>query len=276
MPTIAYLGPEGTNTHLAALKHFGASAKYLHAPTVDDVFHAVERRQVEYGVVPIENSLEGAVTHTLDRFIDFVDTPVNIQGEIEQPIRHCLILHRGVALSAVEEVYSHPQALAQCHRWLAQHLRQVRRLETNSTADAVSLVARDGTHRWRAAIGRKELAGAYGLKTVAIPEERENKTRFLVIGLKEPARRKRNKTSIVFALKDRPGALYDALTPFKREGINLTKIESRPSKKKAWQYYFFIDLEGHVMEPKVKKALRALAASTSLLRVLGSYPATAR
>jgi chorismate mutase/prephenate dehydratase len=272
MLTIAYLGPEKTNTHLAALKQFGARSRYVHAPTIDDVFYLVERRESDYGVVPIENSLEGAVTHTLDRFIDFVDTPVKIHGEIEQPIRHHLIVHRGTKLNELRAVYSHPQALAQCHHWLIEHMPYANRRETNSTADAVAYVLHDKNKRTRAAIGREELAKPYGLQAIAISDRRENKTRFLIIGLGQPERGRSNKTSILFALKDKPGALHDTLVPFKKNRINLTKIESRPSKRKAWEYLFFIDVEGHESEPRVKRAIEALKRSTSLLRVLGSYP----
>lgn len=272
MLTIAYLGPEKTNTHVAALKRFGGRARYLHAPTLEDVFRLVERRQAAYGVVPIENSLEGAVTHTLDRFIDFVDAPVRIHGEVEQPIRHTLIIRRGARLDRIRAVYSHPQALAQCRHWLDQHLPRASRRETNSTADAVRYVVRDARLATRAAIGRAELARERRLRAIPIPELRENKTRFLVIGLGEPTRGRRNKTSILFAVKDKPGALHDALVAFKRNRINLTKIESRPSKRKAWEYLFFIDIEGHESEPRVKRALAALKRSTSLLRILGSYP----
>ncbi len=272
MLTIAYLGPEHTNTHLAALKRFGRRGKYVHAPTVEDVFRLVERRNADYGVVPIENSLEGAVTHTLDRFIDFVDTPVKIHGEIEIPIQHYLIKSPSLEMANVKEVCSHPQALAQCAAWLSRRLPHAARLEMASTADAViSLRAGDNGLR-RAAIGRKELAEQYRLPAIPITETRENKTRFLILGLGEPRKGKRNKTSILFALKDRPGALHDALVVFKRNRINLTKIESRPSKRKAWEYLFFIDLEGHASEPRVKRALTALQRSTSMLRVLGSYP----
>ena len=274
MPTVAYLGPENTNTHLAALKRFGRGSRYVHAPTVDEVFHLVERRKADYGVVPIENSLEGAVTHTLDRFIEFVDTPVTIQGEIQQPIHHYLITAPGVRPARVKVVLSHPQALAQCHRWLAQHMPHATLKETNSTADAVTHVMQN--KEARAAVGRLELAREHRLAAVPIPEERENKTRFLILGRGKPGRSRRNKTSILCALKDKPGALHDALVPFKRERINLTKIESRPSKRKAWEYLFFIDVEGHESEPRVKRALAALERSTSLLRILGSYPTATR
>ena len=263
----------------------------MHAATVDDVFSLVERRKADYGVVPIENSIEGAVTHTLDRFLDFVDTPVRIQGEIEQPIRHHLITYKRTKLSDIKIVFSHPQALAQCRQWLDKTLHHAHVVETASTAEAVEVVM--DTHlklqpyddprgmkpagkpirpHERAAIARAELAGRKKLKAIPIPENRSNKTRFLILGLSEPKKGQRSKTSIVFSLKDRPGALYDALVPFKRERINLTKIESRPSKKKAWEYFFFIDLVGHESEQRVKRALAALGRSTEFVKILGSYP----
>ncbi len=279
MLTIAYLGPEHTNTHLAAQRRFGTRSRYAHEPTVDDVFSAVERRRADYGVVPVENSLEGAVTHTLDRFIDFKDSPVRIAGEIEFPIRHYLVRPPAATLSSIQAVYSHPQALAQCRRWLRAHLaHKIVLLETNSTAEAVDAVLSHGRlHptsplKHVAAIGREEAARGRHLAAVPIADDRENKTRFLILSLRQPRRGRRHKTSLLFALKDRPGALSDALTPFKRERINLTKIESRPSKKKAWEYDFFIDFAGHESEPQVKRALRALQQSTLYLRVLGSYP----
>ncbi len=278
MRTIAYLGPVHTNTHLAARAKFGSRSRYLHAPTIEEVFHLVERRQADYGVVPVENSLAGAVAHTLDRFIDFVDTPVRIHGEIEQPIRHCLIVHPNVRISELRVIYSHPQAFTQCHRWLTTHLPQAQRWETNSTAEAVVYVMNKAMGpsgyalRQRGAIGTRELANEHHLRAISIPEERENRTRFLVLGLGAPRRGARNKTSVLFALKDAPGALHDALVPFKHNHINLTKIESRPSRRKAWEYLFFIDLEGHETAPQVKRALATLKVHTSLFRVLGSYP----
>ena len=283
MLTIAYLGPEHTNTHLAALKRFGRRSRYIHAPTVDNVFTLVERDKAEYGVVPVENSLEGAVTHTLDRFIDFKGSPVCITGEIEFPIQHYFITRPGVKPSTVQVVYSHPQALAQCQKWIDEHLSKQRWLiETNSTAEAVEDVVHHDLRSaaWHskrvAAIGSREAARKHGLAVLPIAEDRENKTRFLIIGKHIPAKAARNKTSILLALKDKPGALHDALVPFKRHHINLTKIESRPSKRKAWEYLFFIDCEGHASEPRLKRALKALERSTSLLRVLGSYPIASR
>ena len=273
MLTIAYLGPEKTNTHEAAIARFGRRAKYIHAPTIDDVFHLVERRVANYGVVPVENSLQGAVTHTLDRFIDFIDTPVYIQGDIQRPIKHYLIMKRRWRLQDVKTVFSHPQALAQCRGWLSQHLPHAIRREASSTARAV-WIALHGARVPAAAIGRKELASGHSVKVRAksISLEVENRTRFLIIGRGEPIPGRRNKTSILFSLKDKPGALHDALVPFKRHGLNLTKIESRPSKRKAWEYYFFIDVEGHESSLRMKRALRALKARTTHFRILGSYP----
>jgi chorismate mutase/prephenate dehydratase len=247
----------------------------------------VERQKADYGVVPIENSLEGAVTHTLDRFIDFTHSPVTIHGEVEQPIHHCLIVHRRAKLKQVKRVYSHPQALAQCAQWLDSNLPSAERVETNSTAEAVSQIFNIMVSSHvnpllspttmiapveQAAIAREELAKGKELRAIPISDDRENKTRFLILGLAEPKKGKKNKTAILFALKDRPGALYDALAPFKRDRINLTKIESRPSKKKAWEYYFFIDLEGYESELRVKRALERLGRQAVFLKVLGSYP----
>ena len=289
MPKVAYLGPENTNTHIAAREKFGEGAIYVHTPTIDDVFHLVERQEVNYGVVPVENSLEGAVTHTLDRFAVLIHTPVRIEGEIELPIQHNLIVRKGAKLSDIKIVFSHPQALAQCSHWLHTHVPRLSvTVGTTSTSEAVekmlsphqewpSGLGRTGdsekiSQQQRAAIARTELAKARGLRAIPIPESRENKTRFLILSLLDPARGQRNKTAILLGLKDRPGALHDALVPFKQHHINLTKIESRPSKRKAWEYLFFIDFKGHESEPRVQRALNALERSTSLLRILGSYP----
>ena len=285
MRTVAYLGPEKTNTHLAALARFGRNVRYLHAPTVEDVFRLVEREKADFGVVPIENSLEGAVTYTLDRFIDFKQSPVRICGEIEEPIQHYFITHptntRTRSIRRIQVVYSHPQALAQCRRWLDKNYPRADLIETASTADAVDKILmnqKKALNKFRlwsslecAAIGRKELVQGRGLRAVPIPIDRDNRTRFLVLSLKTPRKRRRSRTSLMFALKDKPGALHDVLVPFKRERINLTKIESRPSKRKAWEYRFFIDFEGHQDEPRVKKALKELEACTTECQVLGSY-----
>ena len=220
--------------------------------------------------ISVENSLEGAVTRTLDRFIDVPQTHVQIHGEIEEPIHHFLIRHRTTPVEEVRVVYSHPQALAQCRKWLHQHLPRIVQRETNSTADAVQYVLQDATG---AAIGRQELVQRYGgLVAAKIPDARDNKTRFLVLGLGTAPRGKQHKTSLLIALKDAPGALHDALVPFKTHKLNLTKIESRPSKKKAWEYLFLIDVEGHQADPKMRRALAALKKNTTRFQVLGSYP----
>jgi chorismate mutase / prephenate dehydratase len=272
---IAYLGPEKTNTYFAARKKFGSKAHCLHAPTVEKVFQLVERREADFGVAPIENSLEGSVTHTLDQFIDFKNARVRIYGEIEIPIQHYWIMVPGVRAEEIREVYSHPQALAQCSKWLNAHFPKVKLRETDSTAQAVAIL-QNGSEFFLsteiAAIARRELAEEHALRAIRILTDQKNRTRFLILSLRTPSRGRKNKTSLMFALKDKPGALHDALLPFKDSGINLTRIESRPSGRKAWEYLFFIDLEGHESEPQVQKALRDLRASTASLRILGSYP----
>ena len=277
MKTVAYLGPEKTNTHLAAQKKFGRGSRYRHASTVEEVFQFVERKKADYGVVAIENSLEGGITHTLDRFIEFDASPVKIYGEIDESIHHFLIMHPETSEEKIRLIFSHYSALNQCREWLVAKFPSASFRETNSTSDAIRKLFDKEASVFpvdeRAAIGRCELAEEHRLKAVPIPIDQENRTRFLIISLHKNLRRgKRNKTSLMLALKDKPGALYDALRPFKKYRINLTKIESRPSKRKAWEYVFFIDFEGHEGERRVKQVLQMLRRSTSSLKVLGSYP----
>lgn len=273
MPVIAYLGPEKTNTHFAAQKKFGSSAKYLHAPTVEEVFQLVERRKADFGVVAIENSLQGGITHTLDRFINFEDSPVKIYGEVDESIQHFLILKKDIKPGMVRTVFSHYSALDQCRGWIHANFPRANTLPTNSTASAIEELFRgDKSGFERAAVGRRELAKHPGLKAIPIPIDQENRTRFLILSLRDAPKGKNNKTALMFALKDKPGALYDSLRPFKQYKINLSKIESRPTKRKAWEYVFFVDLEGHKSESRIKKALSALCRTTASLRVLGSYP----
>jgi chorismate mutase/prephenate dehydratase len=277
MKTIAYLGPEKTNTHIAAKRYFGAEVKYLPAGSVEKVFELVERKKADFGVVAIENSLEGGITHTLDRFIDFEESPIKIYGEIDEPIHHYLMYRPNTSLQKIRLVYSHYSALAQCKSWLSTHLSYAGVREADSTAKAVDDLFDKKASVFpldeRAAIGRVELAEERNLKAVRIPIEQENRTRFLILSLEKNKKRgKRNKTSLMLILSDRPGALYGALRPFKTNHINLMKIESRPSKRKAWEYVFFIDFEGHESESRVKKTLQALKHSAATVRVLGSYP----
>ncbi len=274
MPTVAYLGPEKTNTYFAALKRFGRKATYVHASTVEEVFRLVERKKADFGVVAIENSLQGGITHTLDRFIDFDESPVKVYGEVDESIQHFLIFKKGIKPEKIRMVFSHYSALDQCREWIHANFPNASTLPTNSTASAIEeLLKRDKSGFGRAAVGRIELARSSGLKAVPIPISQENRTRFLILSLKSAPKGDNSKTSLMFSLKDKPGALYDSLRPFKQYKINLSKIESRPTKRKAWEYVFFVDLEGHESDPQVKKALRALRRTTASLRVLGSYPA---
>lgn len=271
---IAYLGPAETFTHMAAVRHFGRRAAYLDVPSLEEIFARVERGDAEYGVVPVENSIEGAVTHTLDLL---PQARVVICGEILLPVQHHLV-STGSA-RRIRAIFSHPQAFGQCHRWLQRHCPEAYRWQTSSTMEAVRLLTSKGRIdvplRERAAIAPAAATKMRGMRVIAssIEDYRHNTTRFLVIG-RAPLSSStgRQKTSVLFALKDRPGALHDALIPFKRGRINLTKIESRPSKLRAWEYYFFVDVDGHADEPRVAKALASLKRHCTEFKVLGSYP----
>lgn len=265
---IAYLGPEATFTHIAALKKFGKSLDYLECDSIADVFTEVERGRASYGVVPIENSTEGAVNHTLDMFLD---SNLKICSEVYLPIRHSL-LSKGKKISSIKRVYSHQQVLAQCRKWLERNLPLAKLIPAKSTTEAARLWARRaGT----AAIASELAAERYGLNMLArsIEDSSHNITRFLIIGDQQEEPTKNDKTSIVFSMKDKAGALHDVLTSFKRNKVNLTKIESRPSKRKAWRYYFFVDMEGHVKDKRISQSLRQLERHCNYYKLLGSYPA---
>ncbi len=264
---VAYFGPEATFTHQMAIKHFGRNANFTAVPSIRDVFHEVERKRADYGVVPVENSTEGVVNHTLDMF---VESSLHIVAEREEPISHTLMSISG-KIKNVKSVYSHPQALAQCRQWLDTHLPGVAIHESASTADAATHATLDAAS---AAIASPLAAQIYHLKPIALKVEDspENATRFLVIGHEVPPPSRRDKTSIVFSIKDRVGALYEMLQPFRSANLNLTKIESRPTKKKAWEYLFFVDFIGHQSEKHVTTALAELREKCNYLKVLGSYP----
>jgi chorismate mutase / prephenate dehydratase len=268
--TIAYLGPAVTYTHQAAQKKFGSSVEYSPCASITDVFADVANSRCEYGVVPVENSTEGAVNHTLDLFID---SELKIYGEIYLPVHHHL-MSKGVPLASITQVYSKDQVFGQCRLWLEAKLRGVDLVETASTAEAAQIVANNSNSEGIACIASRIAADEYGLKVLAsaIEDNPNNTTRFLVIARDEARPTKGDKTSIVFEIKDKAGALHDILVPFKKARINLTKIESRPSKKKAWSYFFFVDLEGHHDDARVKNALAALKKYCVFLKVLGSYP----
>ena len=264
---IAYLGPEGTFTQVAALKHFGHSVSTVAHNAIDEVFRDVEAGACHYGVVPVENSTEGVVTHTLDMFLN---SPLKIVGEVQLRIHHNL-LGRVDGLSSIQRVYAHQQALAQCREWLDENLAGIERIAVSSNAEAARRVT---TETNAAAIASREAANIYGLRAIAsnIEDEPDNTTRFLVIGREAVARSGRDKTSLLVSAPNRPGALHDLLAPFAEHGISMTRIESRPSRRGVWEYVFFVDIEGHSTDAAVGKALGELGAAAAMLKVLGSYP----
>lgn len=263
---ISYLGPEATFTHAAARGQFGAAAEYRPAGSVGGVFRDVETSAADFGVVPIENSLEGAVTYTLDMLLD---SPLQVCSEVFLRVSHCLLAN--TSLAGIARIYSHPQVFGQCRSFIQKTIPGVELIEVASTARAAELAVGEN----QAGALASELAAAiYGLKILRrnIEDSAGNITRFLVIGRLTPPPSGRDRTSILFSLPHRAGTLHDALNVFKVRGINLTKIESRPSKKKAWEYYFFVDLEGHQRSKKVKAALEELEDQAKFLKILGSYP----
>ncbi|HEU4369210.1 MAG TPA: prephenate dehydratase [Methylomirabilota bacterium] len=265
---VAYLAPPATFTHQAARERFGDAVHYHPSRTIAEIFEDVERERAQFGVVPVENSTDGAVNVTLDRL---VDTDLTICGELTLEIAQHL-LSRAADLAGVKRVLSHPQGLGQCRSWLAEHLPEVPQEETASTAGAAELAAVDPSV---AAIA-SELAGRlYDVPILRrrIEDNRQNTTRFLVIGRRPTGPTGRDKTSIVFAMPNQPGALYRILEPFARAGLNLTKIESRPAKRMPWEFVMFVDFEGHRATPVVAAALGEAADRTVYLKVIGSYPA---
>jgi len=264
---IAFLGPEGTFTQEAALKHFGHSVNTVAFGAIDEVFREVEAGGAQFGVVPIENSTEGVVNHTLD---SFMNSPLKICGEVEMRIHHHL-LGKAADLKDVERVISHQQSLAQCREWLNRNLPGVERRTANSNADAARQASLDPT---AAAIAGDYAAELYELNILAsnIEDEPDNTTRFLVIGKLETEPSGNDKTTLLLSGRNRPGALHQLLMPFGRHNINMTRIESRPSRKGMWEYVFFVDIDGHVKEENVRTALEELEAEAAFMKWLGSYP----
>ncbi len=264
--TIAYLGPPGTYTEAAAVKQFGHFAGTRAMASIDEVFREVESEGAHYGVVPVENSTEGMVNHTLDCFME---SPVLICGEVELPIHHALLVK--AADENVTEILSHSQSLAQCRGWLDAHYPGLPRTPVNSNAEAARQAAqRPGI----AAIAGEMAAERYGLRILAgnIEDHPDNKTRFLVIGRQRVGASGRDKTSILVSTRNEPGALYKVLEPFHKHGISLTRIETRPAKSGSWSYVFFIDFDGHQSEPRIKTVLDEVAEVAMEVRSLGSYP----
>ncbi|MBL68814.1 MAG: prephenate dehydratase [Verrucomicrobiales bacterium] len=264
--TIAYLGPEATFTHQAAIRRFGSSLLYSPQKTIADVFNEVSRNHAEYGVVPIENSTEGVVTHTLDMF---TDSDLKIVAQVLLPIRHCLV-GKG-RLKSIKKLYSHPQAFAQCRGWLRENLPHAEFIESSSTTRAAELAAKA---KAAGAIASELAAESCKLRVLepGIQDSSTNTTRFLVLGRKCSPPTGSDRTSLMFSLADKVGALHQALSAIRTHKLNMTKIESRPSRRKAWEYFFYVDIEGHAEDPKVARAIQKLGSQCSFVKVLGSYP----
>jgi chorismate mutase/prephenate dehydratase len=264
---VAYLGPEGTFSQMAARRLFGLQARYRECATIEAVFEAVQSKDAVYGVVPFENSTEGAVSMTSDALLD---GDLLIRQEYVLPISHCL-LSRAKSLSEITAVYSHPQALAQCRMWIAKHLPRAQVVQTTSTAAA----AREANVDERAAaIGADIAAELHDVPILRsrIQDRRENATRFVVLAHEDAPPSGRDRTTLAFGVQHREGALRRVLTDFESAGVNLTRIESRPSRKAPWQYVFLVDVEGHRADPALSTALRAAKKSAAFLKVVGSYP----
>ena len=265
---VAYLGPAGTFSHAAVSKQFGTFVDAVPSPTFDDVFRAVESGQADYAVVPIENSTEGAVGRTMDLM---VDTELTVCGEVKLRVNQNLLSNAG-GLDKITRVYSHGQSLAQCVKWLAQHLAAVPRIAVASNAEAARLAAAEAG---AAAIAGENAGAIYGLATLAphIEDEPNNTTRFWVLGRQHVGASGRDETSLVMSCPNKPGAVYQLLAPFAAHGVSMSRFESRPARTAQWEYLFFIDLVGHRDDPPVKAALDELAKIAPFLKLLGSYPA---
>jgi chorismate mutase/prephenate dehydratase len=266
--TIAYFGPEATFTHQAAIEKFGSSLNYSAQKTIADVFMEVSKRAADYGVVPVENSTEGVVTHTLDMF---ADSDLKIVSQVVLEIQQCLMSN--VPLAKIRKLYVHPQSLAQCRGWLAKHLAGVETVETSSNARSAELAARE---KYAGALGGALAAEKYGLKILVrgIQDSTVNVTRFIVLGRQCSPPTGDDRTSLMLSVADRAGALHSAIAAFRQFEINMTKIESRPSKRKAWEYFFFIDCAGHFQDERVARAIRHLGRHCNFVKILGSYPNT--
>lgn len=265
---IAYLGPEGTFTHLATLKQFGYAIVGMPMVTVDDVFREVAAETCNYGVVPVENSTEGVIHHTLDNFLD---SSLRICGEVELRVHHHLMIPEEAEEANIERIYSHQQTLAQCRRWLDGHFPRIPRVSVTSNAEAAKKVLEE---RNAAAIAGEIAAETYGLKIISkkIEDESDNTTRFLVVGREDVGPSGNDKTSIMISTQNQPGALYKLLEPFHRHGISLTSIITRPSKTGRWSYVFFIDFEGHCEDENTKKVMDEIDHEALDVKLLGSYP----
>ncbi len=265
---VAYLGPEGTFTQAATIKHFGHAAVPVSQNTIDGVFAQVESGECNYGVVPVENSTEGMVSHTLD---NFMDSPLKISGEVEMPIVHHLLVAPGTGPEGIQRICAHQQALAQCRNWLDLHWPNVERDAVSSNGEAARLAA---TTPGVAAVAGDMAAELYALERLAehIEDYPDNTTRFLVVGREEVPPSGRDKTSIIVSSRNKPGALFSLLDPFRRAGVSLTRIDTRPSRTEKWAYVFFIEFEGHLQDDNIRAIVAELEEQSILLKPLGSYP----
>lgn len=265
---VAYLGPEGTFTQLAAYKHFGHAVIGQPKVTVDDVFREVESETCNYGVVPVENSTEGVISHTLDNFLD---STLKVCGEVELRVQHHLMMSPEGDENRISRIYSHQQTLGQCRRWLDGHYPKVPRITVTSNAEAAKKALEEPD---TAAIAGEIAADTYGLKIISrkIEDRSDNTTRFLVVGREDIGPSGKDKTSIMVSTHNQPGALYKLLEPFHRLSVDLTKIETRPSRTGMWSYVFFIDFEGHREDEVVKNVLAEIDKDALEIKMLGSYP----
>ena len=265
---VAYLGPQGTYSQEAAIRHFGSSIELRSCTTIDDVFKQVETAAIGYGVVPVENSTDGAIGRTLDLLLT---TPAKVCGEIMLPVRQCL-MSRAKNRTAIKKIYSHTQSLAQCQYWLARYLPGAEQIAVVSNAEAARLAARDAKS---AAIASKTAAALYQLNLLArnIQDEARNTTRFLVLAREDVAPSGCDKTSLILSTRNVPGAIHDLLSPLAKNSVSMTRLESRPAKTGLWEYMFYIDIEGHASDARVARALVEIERKASFVKNLGSYPA---
>ncbi len=268
---IAYLGPAGTFSELAALGYFGASIVHVPCGSIDDVFRAASGGAADFGVVPVENSTEGVVARSLDLFLN---TPLSIVGETSLYVRHNL-MRKVEGMAGIDAVCAHPQALAQCHAWLTQHLPNVERRPVSSNAEG----ARMASHNDKlAAIASERASSEYGLHVLspAIQDDPHNRTRFAVVALPtqhpQPRASGHDCTSLVVSVPNKPGAVHDMLVPLKNHGVSMTRFESRPARSGQWEYYFYIDIDGHPDQPQVATALAELRGACAFFKLLGTYP----
>lgn len=268
---VAFQGERGAYSESAVYKFFGESVAIAPCRNLTETFESVAKQETEYGVVPIENSIEGSVNQTYDLFLNY---DLNVRGEVIVKIEHCLIANPNTNLEAVETVYSHPQALAQCRDYLEKSGWEL--IPTYDTAGSVKMLKEEGLKN-AAAVASEGAAILYGMKILArnIADNPGNYTRFFVLSKDDAPATGRDKTSIIFAAAHKPGSLYNALGEFAKRGINLTRIESRPTKQKPWEYNFYLDFEGHRSEPRCAQVLEALRGYAVFVKILGSYPKAA-